>query len=554
MLLFRLCVSVLTCCCCLLGITSSSYGLNSAVDVVNAEFMWQRAYTGVGVEIGVIDLHQADSSHPAIANNYLGSINFAKGAGWLAFHATGVTGSAVSQDPTRKGVAHGAGWWTGQTTNRVGRTPNQDAMTVSAETFAQGLGILNGNPAEVITLSIGIGGSDTATDQWSLALDHIASTLGTTVVVAAGNSGPLAGSISGAPVAAYNILSVGATGGTGGAVSEDYTQIAPYSSRGTTSDGRSKPDLVAPGSLIEMPTVDGDWVVANGTSFAAPIVAGGAALLIEMGLDRGFDVDAKVIKSVLMNSADKLSGWGHTPTAPLDPNLGAGQMNLESAFYQYDAGEQEIGIVGPLGWDHGTLQGTNSNTYQIGPLVPVDTELSATLTWNRDVATDVEDIESAVYTASAFENLELFLYHADDLTTPVASSISSVDNVEHLYLSATTTDNYLFEVRSASGAVASPLSYSLAWDVNVPELLAAGDFDLDGDRDGFDFLKWQRGESPTSLSQLNLADWQTNYGTVVSAITAASTTVPEPGTGVMLMLGMTVVLTGCQTAVSKPKR
>jgi hypothetical protein len=263
-------------------------------------------------------------------------------------------------------------------------------------------------------------------------------------------------------------------------------------------------------------------------------VAGGATLLIDMGLDRSYDIDAKVIKSVLMNSADKLPGWGHTPTSPLDPNFGAGQMNLEAAYYQYDAGEQGTGTVNPLGWDHGTLSGSVANMYEINSLIPSGADLTATLTWNRDVTTDVEDIESAIYSATALENLELFLFDTSDLLTPVASSISAVDNVEHLFLSAPATGNYLFEVRSASGAVVSPLSYSLAWDIDIPPGLA-GDFDFDDDIDGFDFLNWQRGESPSPLSPVDFAEWEANFGTAPSPAVAAAT-VPEPTT--ILMVGM----------------
>ena len=49
----------------------------------------------------------------------------------------------------------------------------------------------------------------------------------------------------------------------------------------------------------------------------------------------------------------------------------------------------------------------------------------------------------------------------------------------------------------------------------------AGDFDLDFDVDGHDFLTWQR--NPTVGS---LADWQANYGT--PSLLAASVTIPEP--------------------------
>jgi hypothetical protein len=48
-----------------------------------------------------------------------------------------------------------------------------------------------------------------------------------------------------------------------------------------------------------------------------------------------------------------------------------------------------------------------------------------------------------------------------------------------------------------------------------------GDFDLDGDVDGRDFLVWQRNPSVGDLG-----DWQANYG---AGALAASTAVPEPG-------------------------
>lgn len=40
-----------------------------------------------------------------------------------------------------------------------------------------------------------------------------------------------------------------------------------------------------------------------------------------------------------------------------------------------------------------------------------------------------------------------------------------------------------------------------------------GDFDLDGDVDGRDFLQWQRGQSTSPLGAGDLADWQNNFGT-----------------------------------------
>jgi hypothetical protein len=65
----------------------------------------------------------------------------------------------------------------------------------------------------------------------------------------------------------------------------------------------------------------------------------------------------------------------------------------------------------------------------------------------------------------------------------------------------------------------------------------AGDFDRDGDVDGFDFLAWQRGGSPNPLSQSDLADWETNYGTVLPPPLTDSAAVPEPSALVLLCLG-----------------
>ena len=78
-----------------------------------------------------------------------------------------------------------------------------------------------------------------------------------------------------------------------------------------------------------------------------------------------------------------------------------------------------------------------------------------------------------------------------------------------------------------------------------------GDFNHDGMVDGNDFLAWQRGESPNPLSQSDLNDWQEYFGAVASPITAGSTTVPEPSTGIMLLLVMAAILLGRWTVVSK---
>jgi hypothetical protein len=510
--------------------------LDAAVETIKADFFWQQGYTGSSVEIGVIDLMMAQSTHPAISGNFRGSQKFVNGAGWVDSHATAVAGAALSQDPARRGVAYNAGWWTAQTTNR-GSITSSRTQTVAAETFARGLGTLAGNPTEVLTMSIGFDGTTAATDQWSLGLDHIAATHGTTIVVAAGNAGPAGATLSGPPAGAYNILSVGATGGTGSASSEDYSQIAPYSSRGLTTDGRSKPDLVAPGSMLNLPTITAaGWSVTSGTSFATPLVAGGAALLIDMGGDRGMSTDALVIKSVLMNSADKLTGWTNAATAPLDPVFGAGQMNLQSTYYQYDAGDQGPGSVDTIGWNYGTISAGADNIYNFDMNLPAGSTLTATLVWNRQVSSSTANLENTVYTASPLTNLDLFLYELNDPLIPIASSISTVDNVEHLFLSLPNVGQYALAVRSLVGAVLDPLSYALAWSVVAPEVPPnplPGDFNSDGVVDAGDYIVWRA----TDGSQDGYETWRSNFGATIEVnAPESSVAVPEPSRHTLALL------------------
>ena len=65
-------------------------------------------------------------------------------------------------------------------------------------------------------------------------------------------------------------------------------------------------------------------------------------------------------------------------------------------------------------------------------------------------------------------------------------------------------------------------------DVVLYTMGPPGDFNFDGRVDGFDFLHWQRGESPNPLSAADLADWKSNFGTQPSPVAAQQNAVPEP--------------------------
>jgi len=65
-----------------------------------------------------------------------------------------------------------------------------------------------------------------------------------------------------------------------------------------------------------------------------------------------------------------------------------------------------------------------------------------------------------------------------------------------------------------------------------PIAAISADFDNDNDVDGFDFLTWQR---DTNVG--NLADWESEFGMTGGPLVAASA-VPEPATGLLLLMGL----------------
>ena len=73
----------------------------------------------------------------------------------------------------------------------------------------------------------------------------------------------------------------------------------------------------------------------------------------------------------------------------------------------------------------------------------------------------------------------------------------------------------------------------------------AGDFDQDFDVDGTDFIGWQRGMSPNQGDGVDLAAWQTSYGTD-NSLSPVSAPVPEPSS-LVLQTAITVVCVASHT-------
>jgi len=76
--------------------------------------------------------------------------------------------------------------------------------------------------------------------------------------------------------------------------------VAYFSSRGPVSPFYIKPDLVAPGAFINTTDTNGNYKISSGTSFAAPHVAGTAALILQ----KNPELTPHELKSILMTTSE----------------------------------------------------------------------------------------------------------------------------------------------------------------------------------------------------------------------------------------------------------
>lgn len=271
---------------------------------------------------------------------------------------------------------------------------------------------------------------------------------------AAGNSGP--GATTGvSPGNAKNVVTVGA-------LTSNTTVIAGFSSRGPTADGRIKPDVVAPGTLIGSAGSDGihgngncGGFVLSGTSMSCPAVAGATALLRQYftdgfyptGLPNAADAfapSAPLMKSVLLNGTLALPAGG----AFGNDDFGWGRPFLDgNLFFSGDARKLRVWSVLNT---QGLLTGQSASTTVS---VAAGAEFRATLVWS--------DAEATLGAATSLVN-DLNLIVSDGTNTYRgnvfdASGISipggSADvrnNIEQVRLIAPVPRTYTLTVEAAS--------------------------------------------------------------------------------------------------------
>jgi Subtilase family len=278
-------------------------------------------------------------------------------------------------------------------------------------------------------------------------------------------------------------------------------------------DNRRLITLAAPGSNLEIMTMDGQVTQTSGTSFAAPHVTATVALLQEYG-DRqihqkqpNWTFDARnpqVMKAVLVNSTDKIKDRGDGKTLgmtrtifangtqdwlsspayqdqklPLDGEMGSGQLNAYRAYQQFSAGQwQPDAPVPAIGWNYRTIEEKSFDDYVIDQELVAGSYVSITLNWNRlvelnDANNNCQYDLDETFTDKGLNNLDLYLLNADEDRSDLSeqdvakkaiwSSVSGVDSLEHIFYQIPKTGRYKIRVYYKQRVHENTQDYAIAW-------------------------------------------------------------------------------------------
>jgi serine protease len=248
-----------------------------------------------------------------VAANECGGSHSASGSSWHGSHVTGTIAAVTNNGKGVAGVAHGAKVVPVRVLGKCGGYTSDIADGIIWASGGSVSGVpANANPAEVINMSLGGGGSCSTT--YKNAINGAVSR-GTTVVVAAGNSNAdTSGSV---PANCSNVIAVASTTRTG--------------ARSSFSNYGSLIDVAAPGSDIastvntgsSTPVAEG-YSLMSGTSMAAPHVAGVVALMQSAAAANGGVKTPAQIESLLKSTLRPFP-------VGIDKPIGNGIVNAKAA-------------------------------------------------------------------------------------------------------------------------------------------------------------------------------------------------------------------------------
>jgi len=362
-------------------------------------------FDGAGIELAILEDSRIEFNNPYLING----TTRVPGDPNVDQHATATAGMAASQHSTLQGIAQGASLFSANATT-YNSADISAAMDWSAST--QGNDVINnswGGNDGVLTLNV-----------HDMHLDYIVRHVYPTVTVAAGNEGTGSGRVS-SPARAFNVISVGnhQDMGTVGWADDAMASTSSYIDPSTNVE---KPEVAASGSSIESTTNVSPWTgnVGSGTSYAAPMVAGEAALLMERNTSlKSFPESVKAI--IMATALHNIEG-----SSRLSEYDGAGSVDMRAAFRVVDEG-----------WWAWNSVSSSSFPYSFNHVAYPGQTVRAVIVWDSN--------PDSGYTTDPLEaDLDLYVY--DSSGTYVAASTYIYNNFEIVEFVAPAHDTYEFRV------------------------------------------------------------------------------------------------------------
>ncbi len=452
---------------------------STAEDGSNAKAVHELGETGEGVNIGLIGARNILTTHEAFkdANGQSRAFNHDfTGYGVSVFdHDTWMAGIAASRGgaahPNDTGVAPGVNIHSARVIN--------DNWTISPANLITALDeLITDHNCRVIMTGFVFDGIDPdGQSYWTKMYDYYACQYNVVFANAAGNSG----SDVNVHGDAYNGIT---TGGLIVTTPEIYDKVGKKSGSGPTSDGRRKPDVVAPAQRQTVPTTpnnnswtDPNWIYwgsLNGeTSLSVPHTAGVAALLLGLADDSNDPNDGhnEVIRAVIVNSTfPNIKDKSGNSTNPADPNntwhhdRGYGRLDALRAYQTLntDAITKGEETTQEKGWAYVTMTDSNEeDSYRI--YGKKNERLVLTVTWNRLIDSNYTEETPKFY-------LDLTIKDPNDQT--IFSETDANNNLEKVDLLLPSDGVYKAVVKNTT--TKNNRSYALAFERLSP---IAGDFE-----------------------------------------------------------------------------
>lgn len=277
----------------------------------NAPAAWDVTTGDPSVTVAIVD-SGVDGTHPDLRPNLVGQVDVSSGDTAVprslgtdndpcgVGHGTFVAGVVGAVGDNGVAVA-GVAWHVGILDVAAGDPARCGSFSDSA--VVAGIQYATAAGADVINLSLG-GPGDTCPTAYQTAITA-ARAAGVVVVAAAGNEEVQFPGLTSIPASCNGVISVGAVGDSG--------------AHSSYSNANAEVDLVAPGGdsvsghgQITSTALGGGVGAEEGTSFAAPYVAGTAALLRSVSPSLSPDAVESILESTAVRSGGRTPamGWG----------------------------------------------------------------------------------------------------------------------------------------------------------------------------------------------------------------------------------------------------